>query len=134
MEALKKAIDAFVNAFKIGDLRKKLLFTLGVLIIYRVGAHITIPGVNAAVLAEYFKNKDYVAMPGVLCKNHGPFAWGKDPFEAVHNAVVLEEVAKMATRTEMINPEAKPAPKVLQDKHYYRKHGANAYYGQINKG
>lgn len=86
------------------------------------------------LIAEYFKNKDYVAMPGVLCKNHGPFAWGKDPFEAVHNAVVLEEVAKMATRTEMINPEAKPAPKVLQDKHYYRKHGANAYYGQINKG
>ena len=59
------------------------------------------------LIAEYFKNKDYVAMPGVLCKNHGPFAWGKDPFEAVHNAVVLEEVAKMATRTEMINPEAK---------------------------
>ena len=86
------------------------------------------------LIAEYFKNKDYVAMPGVLCKNHGPFAWGKDPFEAVHNAVVLEEVAKMATRTEMINAEAKPAPKVLQDKHYYRKHGANAYYGQINKG
>ena len=86
------------------------------------------------LIAEYFKNRDYVAMPGVLCKNHGPFAWGKDPFEAVHNAVVLEEVAKMATRTEMINPEAKPAPKVLQDKHYYRKHGANAYYGQINKG
>ena len=86
------------------------------------------------LIAEYFKNKDYVAMPGVLCKNHGPFAWGKDPFEAVHNAVVLEEDAKMATRTEMINPEAKPAPKVLQDKHYYRKHGANAYYGQINKG
>ena len=86
------------------------------------------------LIAEYFKNKDYVAMPGVLCKNHGPFAWGKAPFEAVHNAVVLEEVAKMATRTEMINSEAKPAPKVLQDKHYYRKHGANAYYGQINKG
>ena len=58
MEALKKAIDAFVNAFKIGDLRKKLLFTLGVLIIYRVGAHITIPGVNAAVLAEYFKSSN----------------------------------------------------------------------------
>ena len=85
------------------------------------------------LIAEYFKNKDYVAMPGVLCKNHGPFAWGKDPFEAVHNAVVLEEVAKMATRTEMINSEAKPAPKVLQDKHYYRKHGANAYYGQIHR-
>ncbi|PWJ60921.1 MULTISPECIES: preprotein translocase subunit SecY [unclassified Fibrobacter] len=58
MEALKKAIDAFVNAFKIEDLRKKLLFTLGFLIIYRVGAHITIPGVNSAVLAEYFRNSN----------------------------------------------------------------------------
>ena len=63
MEALKKAIDAFVNAFKISDLRKKLLFTLGVLIIYRLGAHITIPGVNAAVLAEYFNESDRVC-PG----------------------------------------------------------------------
>ena len=58
MEALKKAIDAFVNAFKIEDLRKKLLFTLGLLIVYRIGSHITIPGVNAAVLAEYFKNSN----------------------------------------------------------------------------
>ena len=66
----------------------------------------------------------------VLCKNHGPFAWGKDSHEAVHNAVVLEEVAKMAYRAETINPEVKPAPQELQDKHYYRKHGANAYYGQ----
>ena len=85
------------------------------------------------LIAEFFKNKDHVAMPGVLCKNHGPFTWGKDCFEAVHNAVVLEEVAKMASRCELINPECKPAPKVLQDKHYYRKHGANAYYGQIKK-
>ena len=68
--------------------------------------------------------------PAVLCKNHGPFAWGKDAREAVHNAVVLEEVAKMAYRTETINPKAAPAPKELQDKHYYRKHGADAYYGQ----
>ena len=85
------------------------------------------------LIAEFFKNKDHVAMPGVLCKNHGPFTWGKDCFEAVHNAVVLEEVAKMASRCELINPECKPAPKVLQDKHYYRKHGANAYYGQIHR-
>ena len=85
------------------------------------------------LIAEFFKNKDYMAMPGVLCKNHGPFTWGKDCFEAVHNAVVLEEVAKMASRCELINPECKPAPKVLQDKHYYRKHGANAYYGQIHR-
>ncbi|MDY5869785.1 MAG: L-ribulose-5-phosphate 4-epimerase [Lachnospiraceae bacterium] len=75
-------------------------------------------------------NKDPMAVPAVLCKNHGPFAWGKDPMDAVHNAVVLEEVAKMAYRTEIINPQVQPAPNELQDKHYYRKHGANAYYGQ----
>ena len=73
---------------------------------------------------------DYFKVPAVLCKNHGPFTWGKDGHEAVHNAVVLEEVAKMAARCEMINPQVKPAPQELQDKHYYRKHGANAYYGQ----
>ncbi|MCR4922440.1 MAG: L-ribulose-5-phosphate 4-epimerase [Lachnospiraceae bacterium] len=76
------------------------------------------------------RKKDPVAVPAVLCKNHGPFAWGKDAHEAVHNAVVLEEVAKMAFRCELIKPDVKPAPSELQDKHYYRKHGANAYYGQ----
>ncbi len=76
------------------------------------------------------RNLDPKAVPAVLCKNHGPFTWGKDAFQAVHNAVVLEEVAKMAYRTELINPQVKPAPQELQDKHYYRKHGANAYYGQ----
>jgi L-ribulose-5-phosphate 4-epimerase len=75
-------------------------------------------------------NKEILAVPAVLCKNHGPFAWGKDANEAVHNAVVLEEVAKMAYRAETINPQIEPAPQELQDKHYYRKHGANAYYGQ----
>lgn len=74
--------------------------------------------------------KDPVAVPAVLCKNHGVFSWGKDAHEAVHNAVVTEEVAKMAYRCEVINPEVKPAPQELQDKHYFRKHGANAYYGQ----
>ena len=74
--------------------------------------------------------KDPMAVPAVLCKNHGPFAWGKDALDAVHNAVVLEEVAKMAYRTELICPNVKPAPQELQDKHYFRKHGANAYYGQ----
>ncbi len=73
---------------------------------------------------------DPVAVPAVLCKNHGPFAWGKDPFDAVHNAVVLEEVAKMAYRAELIAPGVQPAPQELQDKHYLRKHGPNAYYGQ----
>ena len=85
---------------------------------------------TGVLIVDFFKDKDYEAVPAVLCKNHGPFTWGKDGHEAVHNAVVLEEVAKMAVRTEAINPDVKPAPQVLQDKHYYRKHGANAYYGQ----
>ena len=68
--------------------------------------------------------------PAVLCVNHGPFAWGKDAQEAVHNAVVLEEVARMAFRTELINPKVAPAPTCIRDKHFYRKHGENAYYGQ----
>ena len=83
------------------------------------------------IVNEFRKmKKDVLAVPAVLCKNHGPFAWGKDGMEAVHNAVVLEECAKMAMRAELINPQVKPAPQELQDKHYYRKHGANAYYGQ----
>ncbi len=82
------------------------------------------------LIVKTFQGKDYKAVPAVLCKNHGPFTWGKDGFEAVHNAVVLEEVAKMAARCEMIQPQVEPAPQELQDKHYYRKHGANAYYGQ----
>lgn len=87
------------------------------------------------LIVELFKSldKDPVAVPAVLCKNHGPFAWGKDPHEAVHNAVVLEEVAKMAYRAETINARIQPAPQELQDKHYFRKHGANAYYGQDTK-
>jgi len=74
--------------------------------------------------------KDPLAVPAALCQNHGVFAWGKDAHEAVHNAAVTEEVAKMAFRSELINPEIQAAPQVLQDKHYFRKHGANAYYGQ----
>ncbi len=85
---------------------------------------------TGTVIISYFQDRDYEAVPCVLCKNHGPFAWGKDPAEAVHNAVVLEEVAKMAARCELINPHLEPAPQRLLDKHYYRKHGANAYYGQ----
>lgn len=72
------------------------------------------------------------ATPAVLCKNHGPFAWGNDSMEAVHNAVVLEEVAKMALLCERINPDNTPAPQELQDKHYFRKHGDHAYYGQTH--
>ncbi|HAH18100.1 MAG TPA: L-ribulose-5-phosphate 4-epimerase [Eubacterium sp.] len=76
------------------------------------------------------RNVNPVYTPGILVKNHGVFTWGKDADEAVHNAVVLEEVAKMATFTEMINKDADKAPDYLRDKHFYRKHGENAYYGQ----
>lgn len=82
------------------------------------------------LIVEYYREMDYMAMPAVLCKNHGPFTWGKDAGDAVHNSVVLEEVAKMAAQCEMINRHNQPAPQELQDKHYYRKHGADAYYGQ----
>lgn len=85
---------------------------------------------TGVLIADYFKDKDYIAMPAVLCKNHGPFTWGKDGNEAVHHAVVLEEVAKMAVRTEEIEGHVKVAPQELQDKHYFRKHGEKAYYGQ----
>lgn len=84
------------------------------------------------VIIETFEKRNLNPMhtPGVLCVNHGPFTWGKDAAEAVHNAVVLEEVAKMAFRTELINPKVQPAPDCIRDKHFYRKHGENAYYGQ----
>ena len=87
---------------------------------------------TGVLIADEFERLavDYIATPAVLCKNHGPFTWGKDAKEAVHNAVVLEEVAKMAARCEQIDPKVNPAPQELQDKHYYRKHGKNAYYGQ----
>lgn len=71
-----------------------------------------------------------IEVPGIVVASHGPFTWGKTPEEAVYNAVVLEEVAKMAYYTSSINPRIKQADKYLQDKHYLRKHGANAYYGQ----
>ena len=84
------------------------------------------------VIIETFEergiNVDYI--PGVICKNHGPFTWGKDADKAVYNAVVLEEVAKMALLTEQVNPKVDPAPDCIRDKHFMRKHGPNAYYGQ----
>ena len=84
------------------------------------------------VIIETFETQGLNPMytPGVLCTNHGPFTWGKDAAEAVHNAVVLEEVAKMSTATELINPKVHQAPDTIRDKHFFRKHGANAYYGQ----
>ena len=84
------------------------------------------------VIIETFKERklDPIAIPGAICFSHGPFAWGKDPDQAVYHAVVLEEIAKMATFTRMVKPDAAPAPQHYLDKHYMRKHGPNAYYGQ----
>lgn len=69
-------------------------------------------------------------LPGVICRSHGPFTWGKTAAEAVYHAVVLEEVAKMALLTRQVAPQAQPAPAHLVEKHFLRKHGPNAYYGQ----
>ena len=71
-----------------------------------------------------------VYVPGVVCRNHGPFTWGKDAAQAVYHAVVLEEVARMDILTEQVNPKVLPAPQCIFDKHFMRKHGPNAYYGQ----
>ena len=87
---------------------------------------------TGTVIIETFKNRgiDPAAVPGVLVSNHGPFAWGTDADNAVHNAVVLEEVAKMAHRAMALAPGLPPISQTILDKHYLRKHGANAYYGQ----
>lgn len=82
------------------------------------------------VIIETFRTKNYRTVPGVLVHSHGPFAWGESPEKAVHNAVVMEEVAKLAYRTKQLNPEVRPVDRVLLDKHFLRKHGKNAYYGQ----
>jgi len=82
------------------------------------------------VIVETFADLDPVSVPGVLVHGHAPFSWGKNPHEAVHNAVVLEEAAKMAFHTVMLNPASVPLDQALLDKHYLRKHGKNAYYGQ----
>ena len=88
---------------------------------------------TGVVIAERFKdlNPDYI--PAVLVKNHGPFTWGTDPYNAVHNAVVLEEIAMMAFHTQMLTGNREPMPQVLMDRHFLRKHGPNAYSGQKKK-
>lgn len=82
------------------------------------------------VIVERFADIDPNQVPGVLVHAHAPFVWGKDAHNAVHNAVVLEEVAKIAARMLMLNPEAAPMDQTLLDRHFLRKHGAKAYYGQ----
>ena len=85
---------------------------------------------TGTVIIETFKDLDPVAVPGVLVNNHGPFAWGTDAHNAVHNAVVMDEVAKMALRSMQLTPGLVQISQYILDKHYLRKHGANAYYGQ----
>lgn len=85
---------------------------------------------TGTVIIETFNDIDPMSIPSCLVHSHGPFSWGKDAMEAVHNAVVLEELSYMAFNTEMLNPEIKEMQQALLDKHYLRKHGKNAYYGQ----
>ncbi|NLM40472.1 MAG: L-ribulose-5-phosphate 4-epimerase [Firmicutes bacterium] len=82
------------------------------------------------VIVELFQNKDYKAVPAVLVAEHAPFTWGKDPDEAVHNSVVLEQVAMMAYHTTVLAGSSQPISQHVADKHYLRKHGPGAYYGQ----
>lgn len=82
------------------------------------------------VIVETFKNFDYMKIPGILVNSHGVFAWGKSAKNAVHNAVVIEELAKMNLNTILLTENKKPIPQYILDKHYNRKHGKNAYYGQ----
>jgi len=85
------------------------------------------------VIKETFQEKNPDSIPAVLVHSHGPFAWGTDSMDAVHNAVVLEEVAFMNFHTVMLEPGIPPMQQELLDKHYLRKHGTNAYYGQTKK-
>jgi L-ribulose-5-phosphate 4-epimerase len=85
------------------------------------------------VIVERFRKLDPLQMPAVLVARHAPFVWGKTLDDAVHNAVALEFCAKMATDTVALNPRVKPMPQALLDKHFLRKHGAKAYYGQANR-
>ncbi|GGI43108.1 L-ribulose-5-phosphate 4-epimerase [Mammaliicoccus stepanovicii] len=90
---------------------------------------------TGTVIVETFdeRNLNPMTIPGVVVRNHGPFTWGKNAKQAIYHAVVLEEVAKMNRFTKQINHNAKLAPQYIMDKHYLRKHGANAYYGQKEK-
>lgn len=87
-------------------------------------------GNTGNVIIETFEGKNIMDVPAVLLEGHGPFTWGKTPDEAVVNAVVLEEVCKMNFYTESLNPEVNALPSRVLDKHYLRKHGKDAYYGQ----
>ena len=88
---------------------------------------------TATVIIEAFEGIDPLTVPAVLVRSHGPFTWGRDPFESVHNAVVLEEAAFMNFHAHMLSPEMGRVSQELLDRHYLRKHGKNAYYGQVKE-
>jgi len=85
-------------------------------------------------ITRRFEGLDPLAVPGVLVRGHAPFCWGQTPHDAVHNAVVLENIAKLAVTTTFLNPNALPVSQALLDCHYFRKHGASATYGQVVSG
>ena len=89
---------------------------------------------TGVVIAEHFQsnNLDPLHLPGVLLSYHAPFAWGTTVAKAVENAVIMEEVAGLALQTESLNPNATTTPQAILDKHFLRKHGKDAYYGQRN--
>ena len=129
MEALKKAIDAFVNAFKIEDLRKKLLFTLGVLIIYRIGAHITIPGVNSAVLAEFFRNSNnlfglYDSFTGGAFAKATVFALGIMPY--ISASIIIQLMGSVIPAIQMLQKEGQEGRAKLNQ---YTRYFTVALYG-----
>ncbi|HEY4054292.1 MAG TPA: L-ribulose-5-phosphate 4-epimerase AraD [Terriglobales bacterium] len=88
---------------------------------------------TGAAIVRAFRGKDSRALPGVLVANHGPFVWGPDATTAAHNAAVLESLARMALFTATLNHEAQPISSALHDRHYLRKHGSDAYYGQAGE-
>lgn len=85
---------------------------------------------TGTAIVKAFRGRDPQSIPGVLVANHGPFVWGATASEAAHNAVVLESLARMALHTTMLNPKAEPISGTLHDRHFLRKHGSKAYYGQ----
>jgi L-ribulose-5-phosphate 4-epimerase len=85
------------------------------------------------VIVETFSGLNPAEIPAVLVANHGPFVWGPNPSDAVHTAIIVEFLAKMEIHTKALNPEASRPPQYLVEKHYRRKHGENAYYGQLKK-
>jgi L-ribulose-5-phosphate 4-epimerase len=88
---------------------------------------------TGTAIVRIFRERDSQAIPGVLVANHGPFTWGRDAKSAAHNAVILESIARMAFFTTTLNREATPISRILHDRHYLRKHGQAAYYGQAGE-